>query len=129
MVTPSTGASASSALTAGLDALACELRAIYARAFSATHAAAAGAAVQFETADGIVLDPVFAADSAGCRAVNRHLPASVRRIVPGMRLIERIDEPAVIDSSWLLRGRTVVIEWDHQVDFGDPDGLTVREVK
>lgn len=114
------------------DPLAClagELRALYTETFRHAHKAAETARARFETPDGTgPLDPRYAADAAACRAVNRHLHTIVGRWLPGAQLVDRIDEPAVIDSRWLHQQRTIAIGWDHAGDFGDPEALTIEEV-
>jgi len=129
MVTPTTGALAACAFEPHLAAIAADLRAIYARAFAQTLEEATKASCHFEAADGTgALDPVYAADIAGCRAVNTCLVTTVAEHLPGASLLDRIDEPAVIDSCWLYQQRVFVVEWDHSYDFGDPEALVVREV-
>lgn len=129
MVTPTTRGLAAHAPAPDLAALAADLRAIYTEAYEPSHRAAAQAQTRFETADGTsIVDPVYAADAAGCRAVNAQLAATVDRHLPGATAIVRVDEPAVIDSQWLYHQRVVVIEWDYTLDFGDPQALVVWEV-
>ncbi len=114
------------------DPLACvaiELRALYTATFRQTLRAAEVARARFETPDGTgPVDPQYAADSAACRAINRHLQTIIKHWLPNARLVDRIDEPAVIDSRWLHQHQTIVIGWDHTYDFGDPAGLTVEEI-
>lgn len=134
MVTPATaGAVARHAPTPGnrsldapLDAIAAELRALYAESFRLALRAAEDARTRFETPDGTEpLDPVYAADTAACRAVNGHLPAVVARWLPGAQLVDGNDEPAVIESRWLHQRRVIDIEWSYSFDFGDAEALTV----
>lgn len=114
--------------TAALEALIGELRAFYAERFALALRAAEDAQDRFETPDGTgSIDPVFAADTAAARAVNRHLPAAMQRWLPGARCLDRHDEPAVIDSHWLHHDRVLVVDWDYTFDFGDPAGLTIWE--
>ncbi len=130
MVIPTTSGPVAHAPTHQLDDLQAELRAIYTRAFGPAHQAAEDVGSRFEPADGTTpLDPVYAADIAGCRAINAELASVVERHLPGARLLAQVDEsPAVIDSRWILGSCVVVIEWDYTHDFGDPDALNVREV-
>ena len=74
--------------------------------------------------------PDTPADTAGCRAVNHQLANVVQRHFPGAVLVDEINEPAVIDSTWQhpATGATFAIEWDHTRKLGDPSGLTVREI-
>ncbi len=115
-----------------LQAIADELQTIYQQAFTPTLATATTNSQRFETPDGTEpLDPIYAADAAGCRAVNRHLAPIINRHLPGAEPIDGIDEPAVIDSTWHHPATTATftIEWDHSCSFGDPAGLTVTEVR
>lgn len=114
--------------TAAIDALADELRTLYAETFRLVLRAAGEARQRFETPDGTgPVDPIFAADTAACRAINRHLPTVIARWLPGAQLVEGIDEPAVIDSRWLYQQRIVDIQWSYSSDFGAAEGLTVVE--
>lgn len=116
---------------ARLLAVADELRGIYQQTFDPAHKAATANRQRFETPDGTEPpDPKYAADAAGCRAVNRHLEAIVRRHFPGAELVDSVDEPAVVDSLWHhpATDATFAVEWDHSHTFGDPAGLTVREI-
>ncbi len=109
-----------------------QLRSIYQQAFTPALHSAASNLRRFETPEGTEPpDPVYAADSAGCRAVNRQLKVVVEQHFPGAEQIDGIDEPAVIDSLWHhpATGTTFAIEWDHDQPFGDPKGLTVTEVQ
>lgn len=108
-----------------------ELRTIYQAAFTPTLEAAIRSGQRFETPDGAEPpSPTYAADAAGCRSVNRHLAGVIQRHFPGAELIDDIEEPAVVDSLWHhpATGATFAIGWDHARQFGDPFGLTVREV-
>lgn len=112
-----------------LAALAHELRALYARIYNETLAAADDARARFETPDGAGhVDPIYAADTAGCRAINKALASIVARHLHGAQLLDRIDEPAVVDSRWLHEHHVIAIGWDYSYDFGDPCALVVREV-
>ncbi len=112
-----------------VEALTAELRALYTNTFRPALAAAERAQTRYETPDGgSPIDPIYAADTSACRAVNAQLANTMRRHLPDARQVTGIDEPAVIDSQWLLNKRVIVIEWDHDLDFGDPEALTVREV-
>lgn len=114
---------------AALSDLTRDLRSTYLRAYTATALDASKAFDHLAIPDGTSpVDPVFAADAAGCRAVNRVLRWAVAFHLPGAVLLDWIDEPAVIDSQWLWGDRAVVIEWDYSYDFGDPEALTVWEV-
>ncbi|MEM9652486.1 MAG: hypothetical protein AAGA65_10340 [Actinomycetota bacterium] len=129
MVTPTTGALAACAIDPHLAAIAADLRAVYAEAFEPALEEATEARSRFEAADGSgTVDPDYAADIVGCRAVNASLVPTVAEHLPDAQLLDRIDEPAVIDSCWLHQRRIFVIEWDLSYDFGDPDALVVREV-
>ncbi|MEM9656328.1 MAG: hypothetical protein AAGA65_29885 [Actinomycetota bacterium] len=110
-----------------LAALTTELRALYAETYRLTLTAAEREPHRWETPDGPA-DPVYIADNAACRTVNRHLPTVVARWLPGARLHSRITEPAVIEATWLHQQRLVAIDLDYTCDFGDPNALTVREV-
>ena len=114
-------------LAEALDALATELRALYAETYQLTLTTAEREPHRYETPDGPA-DPVYIADNTACRAVNRHLATAVARWLPGARVWERITEPAVIEATWLHRQRLVAIDLDYTHDFGDPEALTVREV-
>jgi len=136
MLTPTPATPANSATTptgpaartAALEAITGELRAFYAERFRLALHAAETNRTRFETPDGASgIDPVYAADTAACRAVNRHLPVAMARWLPGARCVDRIDEPAVIDSHWLHQDQDLVVEWDYTHDFGDPNGLTIWE--
>ncbi len=112
-----------------LSSLAAELRARYTETFRKALHNAQTARARFETPDGTgPIDPIYAADTAACREINHQLHDIIERWLPGARLIDRIDEPAVIDSRWLHQQRTIAIAWDHTHDFADPNGLTVTEV-
>ncbi|MEM7272661.1 MAG: hypothetical protein AAF547_06235 [Actinomycetota bacterium] len=116
---------------ARLQAITDQLRHTYNTAFTPALRAAIENSRRFETPDGTEpFDPVYAADAAGCRAVNRQLATVVHRHFPGAVLVESIDEPAVIDTLWHHpgTGASFAIEWDHTEPFGDPAGLSVREV-
>ena len=114
--------------TAAIDALAEELRTLYAETFRLALRSAEDTRQRFETPDGTgIIDPVYAADTAACRAINRHLPTVIARWLPGARLVDGIDEPAVIDSRWLYQQRVIDIEWDYSFDFGDAEALMVVE--
>lgn len=129
MVTPTNGALAACAIEPHLTAIAADLRALYAEAFEPALQEATEARSRFEAADGGgAIDPDYAADILGCRAVNTSLVATVAEHLPDAELLDRIGEPAVIDSCWLYQRRIFVIEWDYSYDFGDPEALVVREV-
>lgn len=117
---------------ARLQAITEQLRTIYAQAFAAAHSEATRCAERFEVPHGSEpFDPAFAADSAGCRAVNAQLSAIVREHFPGADVLDELCEPTVIDSVWhhSATGLTFIVEWDHTRQFGDPAGLAVREVQ
>jgi len=115
--------------TVALDALASELRALYTERFRLALRAAEAAERRFETPDGTSsIDPVYAADTTACRAVNRHLPVAIGRWLPGARQLGQTTEPAIVESQWLHQDRVIAIDCDYRHDFGDPQAITVREV-
>ncbi len=114
--------------TDALDALTGELRGLYAETFRLALATAEQHPERYETPDSPA-DPVYIADNAACRTINRHLPTAMARWLPGARLDCRITEPAVIETTWTIGGRLVAIDLDYTYDFGDPNALTVREVR
>jgi hypothetical protein len=132
MLTPTNGAvdqHAPPPLSAAVDALAASLRSTYQAAHEPAHKLASQTIGRFETADGTTIDAAYAADIAGCRAVTAALPATVHHHLPGAHLVEWLDDsPAVIDSRWRYHNHEIVIEWNYEHDFGDPEALTVRAV-
>lgn len=117
-------------LDQALAAIRAELRALYAETFRLTHTAAVEGTRLFETPDGTgPVDPDYAADTAACRAVNRHQAAVIGRWLPGARLHTQCCEPAVVETTWAWHGHLVAIDLDYTHDFGDPAALTVREVR
>ncbi len=105
-----------------------DLRQVYSTEFDQAHEACAALVRLSEPGlpkDYVDLDAAIVADMAGSNEVKRVLPHVISRHLPGATLHDQVDEPAVIDSTWLYGRYEIVVEWDYTRHFGDPDGLTV----